>query len=93
MASGTVRRARRSRSQWMELVEAFDRSELGVQAFCDQHGIGCSTFRKWRQHFPKPMRAAQHEPLIELAALPNASSGWDLELDLGGGVILRLRRG
>lgn len=77
----------------MELVEAFDRSELGVQAFCDQHGIGCSTFRKWRQRFPKQMRASGQEPLIELTTLPSPAPCWDLELDLGAGVILRMRRG
>ena len=77
----------------MELIEEFDRSELGVQAFCDQHRIGCSTFRKWRQRFAEQMRATDQEPLIELTTLPNPASCWDIELDLGAGVILRMRRG
>ena len=93
MASSTARRARRSRAQWIELVEKFERSELGVQVFCDQHGIGCSTFRKWRPQFPKQMRAMHQEPLIELTTVPHPAPGWDLELDLGAGVILRMRRG
>ena len=77
----------------MELIEKFNRSELGVQAFCDQHGIGSSRFRKWRQQFLKQNEARHQEPLIELTALPDPSPCWDLELDLGAGVILRMRRG
>lgn len=77
----------------MELVEQFERSELGVQAFCDQRGIGCSTFRRWRQQLPKQMGATYQEPLIELTTLPNPAPGWDLEVDFGAGVILRMRRG
>ncbi len=77
----------------MELIEKFNRSELGVQAFCDRHGIGASTFRKWRQQFPKQNEATHQEPLIELTALASPSPCWDLELDLGAGVILRMRRG
>ncbi len=93
MARSKARRTRRTRTQWMDLVERFERSELGVQAFCEQHGIGCSTFRKWRQRLPKQMCATHQEPLIELTTLPNPGPCWDLELDLGAGVILRMRRG
>lgn len=93
MASNPARRPRRSRSQWMELIEKFERSELGIQAFCEQHGIGCSTFRKWRRQFPKQNEAAHQEALIELTTLPNPSACWDLELELGAGVTLRMRRG
>ena len=93
MPSSTARRARRSRAQWMELVGRFERSELGVQAFCEQHGIGCSTFRRWRLQLPKQMCETHQEPLIELTTLPNPARCWDLELDFGAGVILRMRRG
>ena len=77
----------------MELVEKFERSELGVQDFCEQHGVGCSTFRRWRQQLPKQMCTTPQEPLIELTTLPNPGRGWEVELDLGAGVVLRMRRG
>jgi hypothetical protein len=38
MASGTERRARRSRAQWQTLIERGERSPLGIGAFCRAEG-------------------------------------------------------
>jgi hypothetical protein len=92
MTRGIGRRARRSGGEWKKLIDAFDRSELSVPAFCDQHQLGYSTFRKWRRHLSKPLGAMPETPLIELTRLPSPSPAWDVELELGSGVVLRVRR-
>lgn len=93
MARSTVRRARRSRDEWKELIAEFDRSGLAAPAFCDQHHLSYSTFTKWRRHLAEPLAAIPETPLIELTSLPRPSPSWDVELELGAGVVLRIHRG
>ena len=76
MARGIGRRARRSGGEWKKLIDAFDRSELSVPAFCDQHQLGYSTFRKWRRQLSKPLGSLPENLLIELASrCPRYGSG------------------
>ena len=104
--SGAGRRTRRSAQEWRALLEACARSGETRRAFCARHGIALSTFDWWqrrvqaesRANAPAPRGAADANALfVELAApLPVSSKAvvpaWDLELDLGAGVVLRLRR-
>ena len=41
--------SRRSRKQWLELVEGWVRSGLSQQAYCTRHGISLGSLRRWRQ--------------------------------------------
>jgi len=92
MAGETARRARRSSDEWKKLMEAFGQSDLTAPAFCDQHELGYSTFTKWRRNLSKPPEAIGESPLIELTSLPSRSRHWDVELELGSGVVLRIHR-
>jgi putative transposase len=89
------------------LVGAFGRSGLSRRAFCARHAIALSTFDWWCRRLARgagePV-AAQEEaqalfleldaPLAATASnIKPASPAWDLELELGAGVVLRLRRG
>jgi hypothetical protein len=42
---------RRSRTQWRQLVEGWPRSGLTQQAYCERHGVGLASLRRWRGIF------------------------------------------
>jgi len=104
-ASGTRHRARRTAAQWRKLIERFDRSGQTRGNFCAANGLALSTFDLWRRKVGEtqaPADEAHPESLfVELTnatepAGPSRSAAgtgaWEVELELGAGVVLRLRR-
>ena len=103
-AGGTRHRVRRTAAQWRKLIERFDRSGQTRGKFCAANGLALSTFDLWRRKLGEaqaPADDAHPESLfVELtnATEPAGSrtaagtSGWEVELELGAGVVLRLRR-
>ena len=101
---GTKHRARRTAAQWQELVERFERTGQTRGRFCAAHGLTLSTFDLWRRKLratPTAVNEEQPEALfVELtnptqtqASPTSAGTGaWEVELDLGAGVVLRVRR-
>ena len=105
MGIGTERAARRSRAQWQSLIERGERSPLGIAAFCRAEGVSTASFYSWRKRLSQ---APAHEggsasgetqaadaTFLDLGALNGAGGNagrWDIELALGEGVVLRLRR-
>ena len=95
---------RRNRTEWQRLVEEQSAGGLTQKAFCEQAGISRSSFGYWKRKLraevasrsaePASARAVSLDDWIELPAPVSASSpGWRIELDLGGGLCLRLSRG
>jgi transposase-like protein len=84
---------RRSRADWEQLMTHYEASGLRQRAFCERHGLGYSTFCYWRKQLRQPASIEQHhEHLLELPMLPvDTRADWRVELDLGQGVILRLK--
>jgi hypothetical protein len=97
----TEKRVRRSRAQWRAVIARAARSPLGVSAFCLAEGIGTASFYTWRRRLAREAPEALPAPVAEPAfldlgslAAPTADgAAWDIELELGAGVVLRLRRG
>ena len=101
---GTKHRARRTAAQWQELVERFERAGQTRGRFCAAHGLALSTFDLWRRKLrATPAAANEEQPealFVELTnptqtQAPPTSAGtgaWEVELDLGAGVVLRVRR-
>lgn len=90
--------------QWQALFQRFDASTMSVVAFCRQESISESSFYRWRQKLADTPVAPTETaavtpafidagPLTEPQTASTADPAWDMELDLGGGVVLRLRRG
>lgn len=99
------KRARRSASEWRALIQTFSHNGETRAQFCEVHGLALSTFDRWYHHLrqeppactPTPASSAEANALfVELAReekpIVAASASWDVELDLGRGVFLRLRR-
>jgi hypothetical protein len=93
-------RTQRTRAQKKALVEQFHTSGLTKTAFCKQNGIATSCLSRWQKglavecpadafvDITAPVRAAA-APRPE----PHDPPAWQVELELGAGVILRVRTG
>lgn len=89
----SVRANRRSRDEWKRLMAAYEASDLTQRAFCAEQGLAYSTFCYWRRRLRQEESTDREGPtLVELPVLAGSASGdWRVELDLGDGLVLRLR--
>ena len=84
---------RRDASQWKRLIAEHAHSGLSQRAFCERHGISSSSFGSWKRRLEAaPDREAEGAGFIEVALEPSLAQPWDVELTLGPGVVLRVRR-
>lgn len=97
--STTRRYIRRSRQQWIELIELQPGSGLSAPKFCEQAGVSYQSFMAWRKKIKTPQKETANSPkFIELTAPeksmiqgePLSVSQWQVELDLGNGIQLRI---
>ena len=93
-----VRHARRSLMQWREVMARYERGAESQTAFCVREGVALSTFQYWRARLNKQAAPAAsaattpHQALPFVELLTGANGGaFDIELDLGRGVVLRMR--
>ena len=90
---------RRSPEQWRDLFHRFEQSGQTREEFCAEHGLALSSFSRWRKRLRDDSHAVapntEDSMFVELASQTTKPSvvPWDVELELGGGVVLRLRRG
>ena len=93
MSETPRRHVRRSPSEWRQLIDEQARSGLSQTAFCAARAVSTTSFQHWKRRLAATA-AAPSSPWLELGALPErpVATGWDLELELGAGVCLRLRR-
>lgn len=88
---------RRSRDEWAQLVAEQQQSGLSQQAFCEQRGVVLSSFRNWKRRLADAPTADRRDAGGNWLELPvrlsdKGTVGWDIELELGDGLCLRLRR-
>lgn len=90
---------RRSRAQWEELIELQLGSGLSAPKFCEKAGVSYQSFMSWRKKISTPQIGSNDSSkFIELTAPDNiaesehsnSSSQWQVELDLGHGIQLRI---
>ena len=96
---GNGRRIWRSAQQWREIFSEFAQSGQTRERFCAERNLKLSTFSRWRKRLRDDSHAVaantEDSMFVELASQTTKPSGvpWDVELELGGGVVLRLRQG
>ena len=84
-------RIRRSREAWQRLVDEHAASDQTQTAFCAERSISEASFGNWKRRLAA--EAASDDPWVEVLGVSESHAvGWDIELDLGAGVCLRLRR-
>ncbi len=90
MSETGKRRMRRSRDEWQQLIDEQTDSGQTQAAFCAANGIGVGSFQNWKRRLAAEVSP---EPWLELGTLAQqGTSAWDVELELGDGICLRLRR-
>ncbi len=101
----TVRRRRMGVQAWRALLARFLSSGLTVSAFCRHEAVGTASFYRWRSELgPASVDAAQlpvaspdaTTDFVDLGPMTTSGSvpaRFELHLDLGGGLVLQLRRG
>ncbi len=93
-------RVSRTPDQWQSFFDRFEESGQSRDQFCREQGISLSSFSRWRtklrkQTLVKPASCASPvftELTSALQAEGSPVSGWDIELQLGADVLIRLRR-
>lgn len=90
------KQVRRGRARWQQLIDEQASSGLGQRAFCDRREIAYSSFCHWNRKLKaEPSGSGSTAPaeFVELApAGPALAEGWEVEVALGDGIWLRLRR-
>ncbi|MCP5417459.1 MAG: transposase [Chromatiaceae bacterium] len=91
-------RIKRTPEQWRVIFDRYLASGQTSEQFCREQGISHSTFGHWRTKLrkqpssqPLPADATLFTELTSEVPTP-VSPGWDIELQLGADVVLRLRR-
>jgi len=94
---------RRNRTEWQQLIDEQATSGLSQKVFCTQREIPLATFGYWKRKLRSESPttptgpSADAVPLADWIELPTQGSatagGWQIELELGNGLCLRLRQG
>jgi len=93
-------KSRRTPEQWRRLIEQQRAGHRSAKAFCQEQGIAYATFlyhkRKLAKSSPEP-GALPPAPVgeggfIEVRGPEAGGRPWDVELALGDGIVLRIRR-
>lgn len=86
-----------SKEQWRALINEQQSSALNQSDFCRSKGLNSTTFSNWKRRLNghvDSVGSAIEDQWIELpvASQPPSPPSWDIELQLPGNVVLRLRR-
>ena len=92
-------RVMRTQRQWEALLNEFNGSGLTRSAFCKKQRIAASSLYRWQQLFAEQSGGTTDfidvtQPLSSTAPpvpAPVRGSDWQVELELGAGIVLRLR--
>jgi hypothetical protein len=89
---------KRSEAEWERLMAAYEAGDLPQRAFCKARGVAYSSFGYWRRRLRSATAplvsgsASSVAPLLEVSPLAlGDAADWRVELELGGGIVLRLR--
>jgi len=93
MGGEVTRRVRRSREDWQRQVSEQAESGLTQTAFCKTNGLSVASLQYWKRKLADDVETVPSAPWVDLGTLAAAAApGWELELQLGEGICLRLRR-
>jgi len=95
MTRHSRRYQRRTPEQWQALFDEHQCSGQSQKAFCQEKGLVPATFRNWKRRLSdtaSDTTSSTHDWLeLPLGPAASCSKHWDIELELGNGLCLRLR--
>jgi len=93
MSETPRRHVRRSPSEWQQLIDEQARSGLSQTAFCAARAVSTTSFQHWKRRLAAAASPSSSSAWLDLGPLrESVATAWDLELELGDGLCLRLRR-
>lgn len=91
----SLTRTRKSGAEWQALMHQYEQSNLTRKQFCAQQSLALSTFDYWRHKLRENHSGREDEIFVALSDEPRSvlpdKKSWDVELQLGPEVFLRLR--
>lgn len=104
--SDTHRFPSHSAYEWRDIIRRFESSSLKAEDFCLQESISMASFKKWRTHYSKTRARRNKSPTPDFIEIvdtafagnppelisPVSPIPWDIELELGNGIICRMRK-
>jgi transposase-like protein len=94
-------RIMRSKATWQHIINQYNSSSLTQADFCREHDIAPMSFYKWRQRLSKENQndhfidisqsMVSVKPIEQKASGTTEPSPWQVELELGQGMTLRIR--
>ena len=85
-------RIHRGEAEWRRLMSDFEVWDGSQVSFCEARGLSLKTFQNWRRRLGLITRRGVGGPDGFVALSVSSDPGWDVELSLGDGVVLRVRR-
>ncbi len=96
MSNETPPTKRLSKEQWHALILEQQSSLLNQTEFCQSKGFSLATFHNWKRKLFNPKSSTQSETPqwldLPVAMKTDTQPKWDIELELPGNVILRMRQ-
>ena len=90
---------RRNATQWKALINKWQQSGLTIAEFCKTQGLHQSGFYAWKKKLSScgevdNGNVSEELPWLQLPQThaEQTGTGWDMELSLPGGVVLRMRQ-
>ena len=92
--------SRRTPEQWQTIINDQQVSGLPQKAYCHKHGLSLATFCNWKKKLVSHHASNNThttDPVEEWVEVPapgceTQSGHWDIELELPGGVTLRMQQ-
>ncbi|WP_434339501.1 IS66 family insertion sequence element accessory protein TnpA [Motilimonas cestriensis] len=86
-------KTRRTADEWQTIFNQFADSGLSVKQFCLREKLAPSNFYLWRKRLhAEPEPAFPQDINWQLLTPTQPTQSWDIELELPGGITLRMRR-
>ncbi|NJN63873.1 MAG: hypothetical protein HC882_02665 [Acidobacteria bacterium] len=82
---------RRGEAEWKGIVDSWSQSGLSHQAFCRREGIALSSFQRWRRRVSRRETPGSFVEITQTAAATGDGPGWQIEIELPSGAVLRFR--
>lgn len=91
MRSRSNAKPRRTDSEWREILDRFEKSQLSAQAFCKRESLGAETFRRWRNKLAADPIQFPRSSFVPLTREEGFPAFWAVEIELPDGRTVRIR--